>query len=131
MFLHFSNHQSRPLELILPLFFSELPGRSTLKFHGKKHTPKSLEVSEHHHPQKKEMNISSNVCFTSKLMTFLGEGMDVRIRKVDFLVVQAPLFSTNPRIGTKLRWLNLYHTALVVKQDLPGAESLGKLAGVC
>ena len=61
-------------------------------------------------------------------MTFLG---DFRIPKVDFLVVQAPLFSTNPRIGTKLRWLNLYHTALVVKQDLPGAESLGKLAGVC
>lgn len=57
--------------------------------------------------------------------------MDFRIPKVDFLVVQAPLFSTNPRIGTKLRWLNLYHTALVVKQDLPGAESLGKLAGVC
>ena len=42
---------------------------------------------------------------------------------VDFLVVQAPLFSTNPRIGTKLRWLNLYHTALVVKQDLPGVAS--------
>lgn len=36
--------------------------------------------------------------------------------------MQAPLFSTNPRIGTKLRWLNLYHTALVLQQQLPGSE---------
>lgn len=41
---------------------------------------------------------------------------------VEFFVVQAPLFSTNPRIGTKLRWLNLYHTALVLQQQLPGSE---------
>eukprot|EP00913_Durusdinium_trenchii_P019421 g18259.t1 len=39
---------------------------------------------------------------------------------VKFRVAQAPLFSTNPHIGTKLRWLNLYHTALVVVQHLPG-----------
>ena len=42
--------------------------------------------------------------------------------KVEFFVVQAPLFSTNPRIGTKLRWLNLYHTALVLQQQLPGRD---------
>ncbi|CAL1164894.1 unnamed protein product [Cladocopium goreaui] len=44
---------------------------------------------------------------------------------VEFFVVQAPLFSTNPHIGTKLRWLNLYHTALVLQQQLPGRDPEG------
>lgn len=42
--------------------------------------------------------------------------------EVELLVVQAPLFSTNPQIGQKLRWLDLFHTALVLKQQLPGKE---------
>ncbi|CAJ1370415.1 unnamed protein product [Effrenium voratum] len=41
---------------------------------------------------------------------------------VELVYAQSPLFSTNPKIGTKLRWLNLYHTALVVVQKLPGVE---------
>lgn len=36
------------------------------------------------------------------------------------MMAQSPLFSTNPNIGTKLQWLNLYHTALVFVQKVPG-----------
>ena len=44
-----------PSELILPLFFSKLPGRrSTLKFHETKWTPRNpWKFLEHHHPHRK------------------------------------------------------------------------------
>ncbi|CAJ1361387.1 unnamed protein product [Effrenium voratum] len=41
---------------------------------------------------------------------------------VEVMMAQSPLFSTNPNIGTKLQWLNLYHTALVFVQKVPGQE---------
>lgn len=39
---------------------------------------------------------------------------------VEVIVVQAPLFSTNPKIGQKLRWVGLFHTALVFVQSVNG-----------
>jgi len=41
---------------------------------------------------------------------------------VDVFVVQSPLFSTNPTIGQKLGWFDLYHTGIVLRQQLPGAS---------
>jgi len=37
---------------------------------------------------------------------------------VDVMVVQAPLFSTNPKVGQKLKHLKMFHTALVFAQTL-------------
>lgn len=35
-------------------------------------------------------------------------------------MAQSPLFASNPKIGKKLGWFNLYHTALVLSQRIPG-----------
>jgi len=42
---------------------------------------------------------------------------------VDVIVAQSPLFASNPKIGKKLGWFNLYHTALVLSQRIPGQEA--------
>lgn len=39
---------------------------------------------------------------------------------IDVIVAQSPLFASNPKIGKKLGWFNLYHTALVLSQRIPG-----------
>lgn len=39
---------------------------------------------------------------------------------IDVILVQAPLFSSDPKIGQKLRWFGMFHTALVLSQQLPG-----------
>jgi len=41
---------------------------------------------------------------------------------VNAYVVQSPLFSTNPHIGKKLGLFDLYHTAMVFRQEIPGQE---------
>eukprot|EP00930_Biecheleria_cincta_P055804 TRINITY_DN42073_c0_g1_i1.p2 TRINITY_DN42073_c0_g1~~TRINITY_DN42073_c0_g1_i1.p2 ORF type:complete len:322 (+),score=74.47 TRINITY_DN42073_c0_g1_i1:67-1032(+) len=39
---------------------------------------------------------------------------------IDVIVAQSPLFASNPKIGKKLGWFNMYHTALVLSQRIPG-----------
>mmetsp|Transcript_27019 Transcript_27019/g.58823 ORF Transcript_27019/g.58823 Transcript_27019/m.58823 type:complete len:340 (+) Transcript_27019:24-1043(+) len=42
---------------------------------------------------------------------------------VEVIVVQAPLLSTNKKIGQKLGWFGMYHSAVVFRQD--GGKSYG------
>jgi len=44
-------------------------------------------------------------------------GWDWGRPSVDIVVAQAPLFSSNPGIGQKLKWFNMYHTAVILQQD--------------
>eukprot|EP00440_Ansanella_granifera_P058668 gb/GFBE01063586.1/.p1 GENE.gb/GFBE01063586.1/~~gb/GFBE01063586.1/.p1 ORF type:complete len:323 (+),score=83.79 gb/GFBE01063586.1/:1-969(+) len=45
---------------------------------------------------------------------------DGDVASIDVIVAQSPLFASNPSIGKKLGYVNLYHTALVLVQRVQG-----------